>query len=163
MRYNCVVFRVIFMLRQPAAAVLPKGVMQSQYREKGEHIMPTLYEPLPEWLQDSLTEQVELELLRLHISRTMSGYHYAAYGVAQVIQSPEIINGLTKELYPEIAKQFQVRPANVERSIRVAIRACWERGGREALDEMAGIHLTKRPTNSAFLTIVADYIRPRIG
>ena len=125
--------------------------------------MPTLYEPLPEWLQDSLTKRVEAELLRLHIPQTTAGFHHAAYAITQVIQNPETVNWITKEIYPETARHCQTRPANIERTIRLAVRACWERGGRDILEEMAGIHLTQRPTNSEFLAIVANYIRPRLG
>lgn len=123
--------------------------------------MPITFEPVPEWLQDELMDLVEAELLRLHIPPTMDGFAYHACAIAQTVQNPKRTEFITKELYPEIAKQHATTPSSVERSMRTAVLACWKRGGRGVLDEMARTHLDQRPTNSEFIKLVAAYIRRR--
>lgn len=121
--------------------------------------MIVIYLLEPEYTDVALVEQVERELLRLHIPSTMDGFHYFAEAIVQTIPDPSRTRFITKGLYRDIAKRFGMSPANVMRGMRTALGRCWSRGGREALDEMAGIHLTERPTSSEFINLVAAYIR----
>ncbi len=109
--------------------------------------------------QEELELRVENELRRLHISGTLDGFHYLAAAVAMTVRDPEAIRWVTKGLYIEVAQRHHTTPARVERSIRTAIRVCWERGGWKTLDQMAGYHLTQRPTASELIDLVAAYIR----
>ena len=122
-------------------------------------VMPITFEPVPEWLQDELLELVERQLLRLHIPRGLDGFHYQAAAIVQAVQNPQRTRFITKELYPDLAQEFGSTASNVERAMRTAVRYCWERGGRETLEEMAATHLIERPTNSEFIDLVAAYIR----
>ena len=77
-------------------------------------------------------------------------------------QKPEIIGGITKELYPEIAKKFNSTVSRVERAIRHAIEVAWSRGRMETLDALFGYtvnHGKGKPTNSEFIALIADRIR----
>lgn len=123
--------------------------------------MPITFEPIPEWLLDELLEQVEAELLRLGIPRALVGFRYHTDAIMWAVQEPGCTDFITKELYPDIARRHRVTASQVERSMRTAVQRCWSSERREALDEMAGYHLTKRPTNSEFIQLVAAYIRRR--
>lgn len=124
--------------------------------------MPIMYEPVPEWLQDSLPDRVDRALRSLHITGKLDGLRYLVYAVSATVRDPDSTRYITKDLYPEIGKHFGVTAAAAERAMRTAIQAGWDRGGRETLDKMAGFHLTERPTNSEFLDIVAAYIARRL-
>ena len=74
----------------------------------------------------------------------------------------EMLNSITKILYPTIAKKFQTTPSRVERAIRHAIEVAWSRGKMDTIDELFGytIHNGKgKPTNSEFIALIADKIR----
>ena len=121
--------------------------------------MAITFEPLPEWLQDELLFKVEEKLTHLRIPRSLDGFDYLALAIAQVAQNPVRTRYITKDLYPEIAKLRGTSASNVERTMRTAVKVCWDRGGRRTLDEMAHYHLTERPTKSQFIDLVATNIR----
>lgn len=105
-----------------------------------------------------LTRLIQRELIRLQIFPSILGHHYLVYVIEQVALDPLKIKGITKCLYPEIARDNHTNWHAVERDVRNAIVACWTKGGREVLDEMAGCHLTQRPSAKEFISIVAVYI-----
>ena len=75
------------------------------------------------------------------------------------IEKPYIINSVTKELYPSIAKKFATSPSKVERAIRHAIEVAWNRGRIDAISAIFGSRIylgTEKPTNSEFIALVAD-------
>lgn len=76
-----------------------------------------------------------------------------------VIKKPEIINSITKQLYPSIARNFETSPSKVERAIRHAIEVAWNRGRIENLNTIFGYNIyTKndKPTNGEFIALIAD-------
>ena len=78
------------------------------------------------------------------------------------VENMEVINSVTKILYPEVAKRFHTTPSRVERAIRHAIEVAWSRGKMDTIDEMFGytIHNGKgKPTNSEFIALITDRIR----
>lgn len=100
------------------------------------------------------------QLLRsLGITGTLKGFRYAIYMIDLVKQDPASTTLITKYLYPETAKHFQVSAGAVERDLRTVIRVCWQKGNRELLDEIAGTHLLAQPTNGVFLDITAAFLR----
>ena len=75
------------------------------------------------------------------------------------IEKPIIINAVTKELYPSIAKKFTTTPSKVERAIRHAIEVAWNRGRIDSINAIFGSRIylgAERPTNSEFIALVAD-------
>ena len=75
---------------------------------------------------------------------------------------PYIINNVTKELYPSIAKKYNTTASRVERAIRHAIEVAWNRGNTDAIDDIFGytVSATKsKPTNSEFIAMIADKLR----
>lgn len=89
----------------------------------------------------------------------IKGYQYLRSAIIMVVSDPGIINSVTKELYPAIAKEFHITPSRVERAIRHAIEVAWGRGDLDTLKHWFGytISSTKgKPTNSEFIALIAD-------
>ena len=118
--------------------------------------------PTPEWLEDQSVELAENLLRRLGFSGKLRGFRYLTSAIAQTAIDPDRIFLITKVLYPDIAKQYHSTASKVERTIRHSIRRFWEHEGREALEQVAHIHLTQRPTNSELIDLLANYIRHSI-
>ena len=75
------------------------------------------------------------------------------------LEEPEIINAVTKQLYPSVAKQYETTSSRVERAIRHAIEVAWDRGDVDVLNSYFGytIHNTRgKPTNSEFIAMISD-------
>ena len=92
----------------------------------------------------------------------IKGYQYLREAIMMSVNDADMLNSITKILYPTIAKKFQTTPSRVERAIRHAIEVAWSRGKMETLDAMFGytIHTGKgKPTNSEFVALIADKIR----
>lgn len=119
-------------------------------------ICPT---PLPEESQDSLEKKIENLLRHLNIYGTLIGHKYLAIAIAQTARDPERIRYITKELYPDIAWMYGTTASKVERAMRTAVMCCWEKGGRETLEQIVGYRLHQRPTNSEFIDLIASRIR----
>lgn len=92
----------------------------------------------------------------------IKGYRYLRYAILLAVQDMDILNSITKQLYPEIARKYQTTPDRVERAIRHAIIVAWERGMPEQMQEYFGYALKQgagKPTNSEFIAMIADKIR----
>ena len=93
---------------------------------------------------------------RAHIK----GYHYLRDSIIMAIEEPEIINAVTKQLYPSVAKQYETTSSRVERAIRHAIEVAFrDRGDVDVLNSYFGytIHNTReKPTNSEFIAMISD-------
>jgi len=89
----------------------------------------------------------------------IKGYVYLREGVRLTVEKPEIINNVTKELYPKIGERFSTTASKVERAIRHAIEVGWNRGRVEAINAIFGARVyigSEKPTNSEFIALVAD-------
>lgn len=109
-------------------------------------------------LQISITKMLHELGMPSHIK----GYQYIREGIILVYESPELVGGITKELYPEIAKKFETTVSRVERAIRHAIEVSWNRGNWQLMEEIFGhsVDIDKaKPTNSEFIVTVADKLR----
>ena len=101
-------------------------------------------------------------LHELGVPSHIKGYHYLREGIKLLYNNPELIGGITKELYPTIAKKFESTDTRVERSIRHAIEVSWNRGNWDLMQELFGysVDIDKaKPTNSEFIITVADKLR----
>ena len=95
----------------------------------------------------------------------IKGYQFLRDAIMWVIEDMEVINAVTKELYPGIAKKHKTTSSRVERAIRHAIEVSWQRGDIDTLDKLFGhtVKFTKdKPTNSEFIAMIADRIRLQI-
>lgn len=101
-------------------------------------------------------------LHELGVPSHIKGYQYIREGILLLYNNPEMIGGITKELYPEIADKFNTTISRVERAIRHAIEVSWNRGDWDLMEEIFGhsVDIDKaKPTNSEFIVTVADKLR----
>ncbi len=92
----------------------------------------------------------------------IKGYQYIREGIMMIYNNPDIIGGITKELYPDVAIKYDTTVSRVERAIRHAIEVSWNRGNWDLMEEVFGhsIDIDKaKPTNSEFIVTVADKLR----
>ena len=109
-------------------------------------------------LEKDVTDMIHEIGVPAHIK----GYQYLREAIIMSVEDTEMLNSITKILYPSIAKKFQTTPSRVERAIRHAIEVAWSRGKMETLDALFGytINIGKgKPTNSEFIALIADKIR----
>lgn len=92
----------------------------------------------------------------------IKGYHYLREAIILSIEDTEMINSVTKVLYPTVAKKFKTTSSRVERAIRHAIEVAWDRGDVDVLNSFFGytVHTGRgKPTNSEFIAMIADRLR----
>ncbi len=92
----------------------------------------------------------------------IKGYQYLRDAIILVVRDIDIINSITKQLYPTIAQLYHTTPSRVERAIRHAIEVAWDRGKSDTIEELFGYVITNgkaKPTNSEFIALIADKIR----
>lgn len=109
-------------------------------------------------LQVSITKILH----ELGVPSHIKGYQYIREGITVLFERPEVIGGITKELYPDIAEKFDTTVSRVERAIRHAIEVSWNRGNWQLMEEIFGhsVDIDKaKPTNSEFIVTVADKLR----
>ena len=106
-----------------------------------------------------LRVQVTEILHQIGVPAHIKGYHYLRDSIIMAIEDPEIINAVTKQLYPSVAKAYNTTNSRVERAIRHAIEVAWDRGDVDVLNSYFGytIHNTRgKPTNSEFIAMISD-------
>ena len=92
----------------------------------------------------------------------IKGYQYLREAIIMVVNDIDVINQITKSLYPKIAHKFGTTPSRVERAIRHAIEVAWGRGQQEAVENIFGYTISAakgKPTNSEFIAMIADKLR----
>ena len=92
----------------------------------------------------------------------IKGYQYLREAIMMVVNDIDVINQITKSLYPKIAYKFNTTPSRVERAIRHAIEVAWGRGQQEAVESIFGYTISAakgKPTNSEFIAMIADKLR----
>lgn len=107
----------------------------------------------------TLEEKISEIFISIGIPPHIKGYGYLREGIKMMIERPYVINSVTKELYPSIAKKFSTTASKVERAIRHAIEVAWNRGRIDAINAIFGARIylgTEKPTNSEFIALVAD-------
>ena len=92
----------------------------------------------------------------------IKGYKYVREAIVIAVQDMDVINAVTKVLYPEVARRYSTTPSRVERAVRHAIEVAWDRGALETLQRYFGYTVSNtkgKPTNSEFIAMIADRIR----
>ena len=92
----------------------------------------------------------------------IKGYHYLRDAIMMAVDDMDVLNAITKILYPTVAKKYQTTSSRVERAIRHAIEVAWSRGKLDTLDELFGYTVSNgkgKPTNSEFIALIADTIQ----
>lgn len=109
-------------------------------------------------LQISITKILH----ELGIPSHIKGYQYIREAIGIIYERPEVIGGITKELYPELASKFNTTVSRVERAIRHAIEVSWNRGNWSLMEEIFGHSVDidrAKPTNSEFIVTIGDKLR----
>ena len=107
----------------------------------------------------ALDERIAYIFISVGIPAHIKGYQFLREAIKMAIFEPDIINSITKRLYPTIAERFQTTPSKVERAIRHAIEVSWNRGKIENINNIFGIKVysaNEKPTNGEFIALVAD-------
>ena len=107
----------------------------------------------------SIDEKISSVFISIGIPAHIKGYHFLREAVKMVVENPDSINRITKELYPGIARKFTTSSSKVERAIRHAIEVAWTRGKIENINELFGFKVygkNDKPTNGEFIALIAD-------
>lgn len=110
---------------------------------------------------ESVEEQITNLFLTLGIPAHIKGYQYLREAVRMVLDNHDLINRITKELYPGVARKFDTSASKVERAMRHAIEVAWTRGRLDAANQMYGYKVFQKddkPTNGEFISCVAEKI-----
>jgi two-component system response regulator (stage 0 sporulation protein A) len=106
--------------------------------------------------------QVTKVIHQIGVPAHIKGYQYLRTAILMTISDSEIINSVTKILYPSVAKKYQTTTSRVERAIRHAIEVAWDRGDLDVLNSFFGYTVQNsrgKPTNSEFIAMIADNLR----
>ncbi len=109
--------------------------------------------------KNSLERQITDIILDVGIPAHIKGYHYLRAAIKLSVEDGSMLSGVTKILYPTVAKMYNTTSSRVERAIRHAIEVAWDRGNLETLHTMFGYSINTakgKPTNSEFIAMIAD-------
>lgn len=123
--------------------------------------IPSFNQPLPVLNYDLETKVTNI-LHEIGVPAHIRGYHYMREAIIMSVNDMDVLNYITKELYPSIAKKCNTTPSRVERAIRHAIEVAWNRGKVDAIDALFGYTVNNhkgKPTNSEFIALIADRLR----
>ena len=118
--------------------------------------------------QDKLSEMPDMEaqvtkiIHQIGVPAHIKGYQYLRCAILMAIDDAEVINSVTKVLYPSVAKKYATTTSRVERAIRHAIEVAWDRGDVDTLNSYFGYTIQNsrgKPTNSEFIAMIADNLR----
>jgi two-component system response regulator (stage 0 sporulation protein A) len=149
-------------------------VLMKRIRELVDKPVPqkaiTVKETKPEFVEinteisseDKLEIKVTNVIHEIGVPAHIKGYQYLRDGIMMVVNNIEVINQITKQLYPDLAKKYKTTPSRVERAIRHAIEVAWNRGQLETVEAIFGYTVNSnkgKPTNSEFIAMIADRLR----
>lgn len=117
---------------------------------------------VPVGCEMNLESRVTDMIHEIGIPAHIKGYHYLRDAIIMAVEDMDVLNAITKVLYPTVAKMHQTTASRVERAIRHAIEVAWSRGKLDTLDNLFGYTVSNgkgKPTNSEFIALIADTIR----
>ncbi len=112
--------------------------------------------------QQSIETMVTNIIHEIGVPAHIKGYQYLREAIIIAVEDMDVINAITKILYPQVAKTFQTTPSRVERAIRHAIEVAWDRGDLDTLQRFFGYTVSNtkgKPTNSEFIALIADKLQ----
>ena len=112
--------------------------------------------------QQSIEAMVTNIIHEIGVPAHIKGYQYLREAIIIAVNDMDVINAITKVLYPQVAKTFQTTPSRVERAIRHAIEVAWDRGDLDTLQRFFGYTVSNtkgKPTNSEFIALIADKLQ----
>ncbi len=152
--------------------VLMKRIKEFKFYEpgtvKGSFASREIKQQYIELAPESKKDENNLEALvtnvihEVGVPAHIKGYQYLREAIMMVVNDIDIINQITKQLYPEIAEKYKTTPSRVERAIRHAIEVAWGRGQTDTVESIFGYTVSAakgKPTNSEFIAMIADKLR----
>ena len=139
-----------------------RTVGQASEASQGVVSLPAAQKARPEKRIDTLVTEIIHEI---GIPAHIKGYQYIREAIIEVVADMDLINAVTKALYPQVAKKYGTTPSRVERAIRHAIEVAWDRGDIEVLQKYFGYTVSGvkgKPTNSEFIALIADKLQLRL-
>ena len=115
-------------------------------------------------ISSDMEAQVTKIIHQIGVPAHIKGYQYLRTAILMTIEDNDVINSVTKVLYPTVAKKYQTTTSRVERAIRHAIEVAWDRGDIDTLNSYFGYTIQNsrgKPTNSEFIAMIADNLRLR--
>lgn len=139
----------------------PDTITYITENKKGEMVSMAICFFVPDQEKDDLEKPLDAErLLRcLGVTGKLMGFRYTIYMVEQVLDDPDRIQLITKRLYPDTGRYFNVSAISVERAVRSLIHFCWKWTDHSFLEHVAGTLLSRVPSNSEFIDMLAGYLR----
>lgn len=139
-----------------------KRTRSAKQRELSRMKKISTFESKKEYMEHNLETDVTNIIHEVGVPAHIKGYQYLRDAIIMSVSDMEMLNSITKILYPTIAKRHQTTPSRVERAIRHAIEVAWSRGKMDTIDELFGYTVNGgkgKPTNSEFIALIADKIR----
>ena len=146
-----------FMVKPCDAAAVAERVREMY--EAGQH-KPA--QPTGKRQEVNVEAMVTSIIHEIGVPAHIKGYQYLREAIMIAVDDMEVINAITKVLYPQVAKAFSTTPSRVERAIRHAIEVAWDRGDLETLQRFFGYTVSNtkgKPTNSEFIALIADKLQ----
>jgi two-component system response regulator (stage 0 sporulation protein A) len=143
-------------LEKGAAFFMPKPFENSALLERMRFVCRPVQ---PVSHTKSLKNMVTDIIHEIGVPAHIKGYQYLREAILIAVEDMDVINAVTKVLYPEVARRFSTSPSRVERAIRHAIEVAWDRGDLETLQKFFGYTVSNtkgKPTNSEFIAMIAD-------
>ena len=140
-----------------AAFFMPKPCEMEALLDRMQAIFGQSAAPEPHG--SALKNQVTAIIHEIGVPAHIKGYQYLREAILIAVDDIEVINAVTKVLYPAVAKRFATTPSRVERAIRHAIEVAWDRGDLETLQKYFGYTVSNskgKPTNSEFIAMISD-------
>lgn len=154
---ECVEAGAVYCMLTP----LDYGTLGDRIRRIGEKGKPRMGN-MPLRDDGDLEAQVTKIIHQIGVPAHIKGYQYLRSAIIMVVKNNEVINSVTKVLYPSVAKHYGTTSSRVERAIRHAIEVAWDRGDLDVLNSFFGYTVQNsrgKPTNSEFIAMIADNLR----
>ncbi len=145
-----------YFMAKPYSFEILRDRINELYQEKYEG---KLQRDISMFKTPSLEEKISKIFINVGIPPHIKGYNFLREGVKMAVENPDIINNITKKLYPMIGEKYKTSASKVERAIRHAIEVAWNRGRIEAINTILGVRAyvgADKPTNGEFIALVAD-------
>ena len=136
--------------------------LKNRQRKKAEIKKIEPYETKAVYQTRNFETDVTDMIHEIGVPAHIKGYQYLRDAIMMAVEDMNMLNSITKILYPTIAKRHQTTPSRVERAIRHAIEVAWSRGKMDTIDRLFGYTVSVgkgKPTNSEFIALIADKIR----
>ena len=130
-----------------------------EHEMKRETKKEVIKEERTETVFRDLEGEISVLLSRMGISASIKGYHFIRKAVIMAVEDQEVLAGITKGLYPDIAKIYKTSASKVERAIRHAIESAWKKNGPQVYFEAAGYLPSEKPTNGQFIAALSEHFR----